>query len=158
MKKTLSVILASAMLMLGACTKEGSTPSIPNNSWTLNGIEHLVKSSNRTTNGANAEAAISYKDSTNKAAVAVGFKALPTAGGTYQLVASDGGALTDNQCHLSIIDDNGKQLSFTGEPTPVEVIVLQNNKLLFKIPTINVATEVPGTTYKFKAALYELRN
>ncbi|RYU89341.1 hypothetical protein EWM62_13495 [Mucilaginibacter terrigena] len=155
MKKTLSIVLFSATILLAACTKKSDDPVIPSNSWSLNGTEHVVANTSRTI-GPNSETAILYKDDTEggKATVSLSFKTLPAASGSYQLVASNA-SLTDNQCHITLTNDNGNTAYFTGDPVAVDVLVTANNQVIVNIPEINVAVPSPGDTYKFKASLYE---
>lgn len=152
MKKIRLIMLASAILLFAACTKDGSDPVIPKNSWTLNSTQHLVVGSSRSSVSGSTDATIIYKDGSNEA-VTLGFKALPTANATYELVEA-GTSLSDNQCHLSVANATNNLL-FKGNTASVEVIIGENKKIIVTIPEVNVAPVISGTALKFKAALYE---
>ena len=128
------------------------------NMWSLNGINHAVTSTTRMDIFTN-EKAIVFNDNNEgkKASVYVIFNMVPMNPGTYEIVAANDVKITDNQCRVYVLDDNGYfyYYYFYENNAYLDVKFNSKKKIVLTIPKIKITFPSPSPILDLNATLQE---
>lgn len=156
MKKILTSLLASFVILFSACTKKGDIPQISDSNWKFNGLVHFVTSSNRLEASGSNPAYIVFTD-TNKdrnGTLTVYFKALPRVNASYTIVRSSA-SLSDTQCAITTSDVSGSGFVFSGTTTTSVQVSFVDGKIKIDIPSIAMSTPSKSENYMLEGSISE---
>lgn len=156
MKKKLTLLCASFVILFSACTKSGETPQLSDSNWTFNGVIHFATNSNRLeASGTNAAyVTFSDKNKDRNGTLTVFFKALPRVNASYTIVRSSA-ALSDTQCAITTSDATGTGFIFSGTTATSVQVSFVDGKIKIDIPSIAMSTAAGSENYTLQGSVYE---